>query len=324
MKLKLKTPKFWKTKNLISLILWPLSILYFIGFIIDKYTSRKVQANIFTIGVGNLNAGGSGKTPVCMWIARILDKYKLNFAVITKGYGGKLKGPLIVSDSMTHSQVGDESLMYALSNFPTIASKNKAKGALYAKMHGIKAVIVDDALQSHKLTIDFKVLVIDSDYGYGNGFMLPAGPMRQPVLSTYDEANAIIVIGNGCFSIPSEYAHKVYEASIVPVKPKQNKYIAFCGIGIPEKFLKSLNSFELEIVEFIEFPDHYYYELNEIDEILLKARSSGSYVITTYKDWVRLNKKHQRAIEYLNVELKLYNEKELVKKIYAAIDYANS
>ena len=143
----INTPKFWKEKNLISFFLSPLSIIYFIGFKVYEFFSKEIDIGVPVICVGNLVAGGSGKTPITIELRKYLSKKYSKIFVLTRGYKGKLKGPIIVSKNSNYLDVSDEAIIHA-QNGLTCMSKNKKLGAELCKKNGANLILMDDGLQS--------------------------------------------------------------------------------------------------------------------------------------------------------------------------------
>lgn len=305
--MKLKAPSFWYKKSIISCLLYPLSILYKIGFQLDKSLRKPKRIDgIKTIGIGGYIIGGSGKTPFCLWLAEELKKQSINFAIITKGFGGSHKGPLLLKSEHSANLVGDEAILYRNRGFDVISSYNKLEGVKLAKDLGYEMVVIDDALQSHNLHKDIKVLVIDQKIGEGNGFCIPAGPLREPASNLSKSVDIKFVIGTNA------------DGDIRVISPPhKQEYIAFSGIANPSKFYNSLKKLGIKISESIEYPDHYNYSIRELDSLLEKSKLRDLPLITTEKDWVKLDREYQNKIEYLKIELIVGENKkrEILDKI---------
>lgn len=290
-------PEFWNTKNPISYLLWPLSLVYqLISYLRSIFTtkSKLVQK---VICVGNVSVGGTGKTQVVIQIAKILKKGNVRFLIITKAYGSKLKRGLVVDKNHSYLEVGDESL--ELSKYGTvIASKNIKEVISLVKSFKpkVEVLIMDDGMQNSSLYKDVNILVIDGDRQLGNNFLLPAGPLRSNFVKALQEINALIVVDNLYRPYTIENFFKpIFKAKITAnIKKKIDKtktYLAFCGIGNPKRFFNLLEDYGLNLIKCKSYPDHYTYSNQDLVEIKNQADNLGSYLITTRKDYIRIGKK---------------------------------
>ena len=247
---KFNYPNFWKKNNnfynkIIILILIPFSILFFLVSLIKKKLQTTNKVGVPIICVGNLVTGGSGKTPVVLFLIKFFKKKKINVHVVTRGYGGKLKGPIKV-DNNRHSylEVGDEALM--LSKEATVwVSKNRFEGAFAATLSGADLIIFDDGLQNYSVEKDLNIIVVDGGFGFGNNFIMPAGPLRENISSGIKKSQLLILLDDD-----KNHIEKKIKKDIAVIKGKsiiknykkikKRKIVAFAGIGRPEKFLNSL------------------------------------------------------------------------------------
>ena len=338
----LKTPKFWYTKTsgtqelpthfcALSQILKPVSVLYQLGHRLNQKFTKRYKAPLPVICIGNVTAGGSGKTPTCISLSSLIKKSGLFSSpyFLTRGYGGNDTGPRHIEDHDTVHQVGDEPLLLA-SYSNTIISKNRVDGAKKAHDLGADVIIMDDGLQNMSIDKTLSFMVIDGSMGLGNQLTLPAGPLREPFSYALNRSDAIIIIGEDTYGvshlIPSD--KPIFTANILPditvsSIPTDKPYFAFAGLGIPEKFYTTLRNDELEIVETCNFPDHYPYTENDISLLLEKAKPLGASLITTEKDYVRLSKTLQKQVYMYPVTLKWDNESSLIRFIVEKIENRN-
>lgn len=311
----IKTPNFWIKKNLISYALLPFSLIYFVGFFLSKFFSKKQKISKPVICVGNLIAGGSGKTPTAIAIGKILGEMNVNFAFLSRGYMGKEVKFLMVrkSDHLKASEVGDEPLL--LAEFaPTFVAKNRFFGAQQIEsMKNFSAILLDDGMQNNALQADFTVMVVDGNLGFGNEFLIPAGPMREPLCSGLKKADIAVVIGEMNDDLRQKLqGKKIITANILPLNLEKfsgKKLIAFCGLAYPKKFFSFLRKNNLEILRTFEFRDHHPYKVEELEKLLRAAKEQGAELITTKKDWVKFPESFQEKISYLDIELKFDDEK---------------
>jgi tetraacyldisaccharide 4'-kinase len=243
--------------------------------------------------VGNLVVGGAGKTPVAMDLAQRLAKRGARPHLLSRGYTGSLAGPVRV-DAARHGyrEVGDEALLLARVA-PTWIARNRASGARAAVATGATVLVLDDGFQNPSLVQDLKVVVVDSLYRFGNGHVLPAGPLREPAAAGLARADTVVVMGDG----DSRFAQlpggpPVLRAHLLPVSDpsrfKGARVVAFAGIGRPRKFFDSLEGLGAAVVARHAFADHQPYSAAMLEPILAEAARLGAQLLTTEKDWVRV------------------------------------
>lgn len=233
-----------------------------------QWLSRPLLPSIEVICVGNVIAGGAGKTPIAIAIARHEQAKGKTVAFLSKNYGGTKAGPAFITATDRFPCIGDEALLLA-QTAPTIIARNRRKGLIFAQSQGVDCVIMDDGYQNPTIRPGKRVLVLDGYEETSNGFLLPAGPLRQPVAEA--KAQADIIIKNAAIEICD------------PKPDPSLTYTAFCGIAQPEKFFDSLQKNGYSIAHRYPFPDHHAYKGGELDAM------QGTHFITTQKDWVRLN-----------------------------------
>jgi tetraacyldisaccharide 4'-kinase len=314
----LKTPKFWVQKNPISYALLPASLLYFCGFYLVKFFTKTKKISKPVICVGNLIAGGSGKTPTAIAIGKILQEMVVDFAFLSRGYmsdGSKFL-MLRKHDNNKAEQVGDEPILL-IETAPTFVARNRLFGARQIEaMKQFKALVIDDGMQNDSLHRDFTILVVDGKIGFGNEFLIPAGPMREPLVFGLRKADLVVVVGEAQEKLLKKLAGKMLvKAKIIPTNLGEflaKKLIAFCGLAYPQKFFSFLENEGLKPIETHDFPDHYSYQNRDLERLCQIAREKNATLITTKKDWVKFSPDFQQKIAYLNIELEFEN-KELVK-----------
>lgn len=285
----LKTPKFWEKPSAISTLLTPLSYLYLAGHKIHQACQSAYQSKLPVLCVGNIVAGGSGKTPAVLALTELLLKSGLtqNPTILTRGYGGSLKGPTMVSPNYhTYEEVGDEALLL-VSKAMTCVSANRGYGAQMAELGGADLILMDDGLQNGGLHKTISLMVVDEAQGIGNGKLLPAGPLREPLKDALERVDGVILIGN---NLPFETDLPVFKASIKPRKTDlpEGPCIGFAGLGRPDKFKKTLEACGIDLQSFHSFPDHHPYALEDLTPLMEEAEKAGAKLLTTEKDYVRL------------------------------------
>lgn len=264
------------------------------------------------ICVGNVTMGGSGKTPVVHALIKLLLEMNREPAVLLRGYGGSLRGPVWVTGQAVH-QVGDEALLH-IAHAPTMLARDRASGAAKIEENPkITHIVMDDGMQNPGLKKDVSLLVVDGNSAFGNGRIFPAGPLREPSDSAIKRSDAMILIGEDKHDLAStyEFALPIFKASIVPQIPKLFKglpVIAFAGIGHPEKFFATLEQHGAILFDRTAFPDHHVYNEKDVRTLVEKSQKANIPLVTTRKDWVRLPPRYQSAVEVLDVELHWENE----------------
>lgn len=303
--MKLIIPNFWQQKNLLSILLWPLSLIYEAASFLMRYRKSIYIPKAKVITVGNITVGGAGKTPVVISIAQILQQY-YKVAILTRGYKGKLIGPIMVNSSHDVLAVGDEALLLKR-QADTCVAKDRLRGIKFLENLGYDLIITDDGMQDRRFTKALTIMVVDSYFAFGNGLVFPAGPLRQTITSGMAQANLIALIGKGKCTLPNNLP--IFHANLISQqKLKSQKFIAFAGIGNPAKFFLSVEYFGGKVIKQIAFADHHQYTERELDQLIDLAKENQAKLITTEKDYVRISDEYRNQIEILSVEL-LWDDK---------------
>ena len=329
----LTTPKFWYEDSIKSkiksIILFPLSFLWILFTRFKSSLTKIYKSKLKVVCIGNLTVGGTGKTPYAIYTFKILRELGYNPVFLTRGYKGTYNGPIEVTKSHKFKDVGDEALLLSKIG-TTIISKNRSLGAKFIEKHKKKfnVIIMDDGLQNNQLYHDIRFLLIDKNLKFGNEFCLPAGPLRQTVKLGIRGIDRIVLTGNNKTNDINLF--KTYNIPIIETKIKvinspkiQNKKLfAFCGLGNPSKFYQTLHENGYKVSFTKSFPDHYNYNYQDINNLILIATKQNLELITTEKDYVKINNKnkliHVLSIEmHLNVEDKSNLKLFLMEKINA-------
>lgn len=318
----IKTPKFWLKKNLISYLLLPLSFVYFVVFYLVKYSSKRTKISKPVICIGNLIAGGSGKTPTAIAIGKILQDLDVNFTYLSRGYKrkGKKNSICLKKGQKVDSKIsGDEPALLS-ENGDVFVSKNKLetlKEIDKNKEHQL--IVLDDGLQNNVIFSDLRIVVVDGKIGFGNSFLIPAGPLRENIGVGLKKADLVVVIGEAKKGLLANInKDKLLSANIKVsnLEEFQNeKLIAFCGIAYPDKFYSLLRDNKLDVVKEVSFVDHHGYTDTDLHNLLKLARKHRAKLVTTKKDWVKFAKKYQDKISFLDIELEFSNKEKVIKEI---------
>lgn len=266
--------------------------------------------------IGNLTVGGSGKTPVVLAVVRMLQAKGLRVAILSRGYGGHMAQPTFV-DTERHraDDVGDEPLLLAAAA-PVIVARDRRLGAELADTRNIDVIVMDDGHQNFSLAKNLSIVVVDAQTGFGNGRIVPAGPLRESPRKGLARADAVVLVGPGDPALPS-YAGPVLRARIVPSdgsRLQSRKVVAFAGIGRPDKFFDTLRALGADLIETIAFADHHVFAASEIAHLRTKAKNAGAALVTTEKDFVRLPPGDRRDISALPVHA-VFDEPERLQRL---------
>jgi tetraacyldisaccharide 4'-kinase len=280
----MRAPDFWRRDGLWPRLLTPLGALYGASVARKARAALPFRMDVPVVCVGNLTAGGSGKTPIAIALAQTLIAHGRAPFFLTRGYGGRVKGPWRVTDDDSATHVGDEPLLLARAA-PVIVAADRAAGAKLARREGADVIVMDDGHQNFALHKDLALVVVDGESGFGNRRMIPAGPLREPIAQGLARADAVIVIGGGDpdlggFAGPVLRAHLAVDAA--PLAGQS--VFAFAGIGRPQKFFDSLRAAGVRIEGARAFADHHPYSATEIAAL----KATGLPLVTTEKDWARL------------------------------------
>jgi tetraacyldisaccharide 4'-kinase len=294
----MRAPEFWSKDGALPALLSPLGALYGATVRAKQRSATPFRPQARVLCVGNLTAGGSGKTPIAIACARMLAARGLKVMFLSRGYGGKLHGPILVQPAQHRAgDVGDEPLLLA-PHAPTIVSRDRAEGARLADIHGADVIVMDDGFQNFQIVKDISLLVVDGETGFGNGRLIPAGPLREPIAQGLARADGVVVVGEGNPPLPG-FAGPIARAQLVPTAPEslaRHRVIAFAGIGRPEKFFATLAAMNVKATLTRSFPDHHRFTTLEIASLKHTAETTAALLVTTEKDYVRLDPESRRGI----------------------------
>ena len=324
----IKNPEFWYKKDilskLISYLVSPISLIWILISLVKEFLSKPYKAKLKVICIGNLTIGGTGKTPFAISTFLWLTELGYNPVFLTRGYGGEEDGPTEVKGFHTHLNVGDEALLLSKVGI-TIVAKNRAKGAKFIENHknNFDVIIMDDGLQNYQLYKDLNVMLVDKESLFGNGFCIPAGPLRETINHGIKKVNSIILTGNNdnITEFNKNLISKVpiFNSKIVLENSTHNnkqKYLAFCGLGNPSKFYRTLEKNKFHIAKTKSFPDHHKYKSIDIENLKKEAQNQNLKLITTEKDYVKITDNDKKSIHVLSIKLDLVkNDKDKFKSL---------
>ena len=265
------------------------------GYRQDHAPRRPVDAPVLC--VGNFTVGGAGKTPVAIELAKTAYSLGRKPGILSRGYGGNLDRPRLVdADHDLARHVGDEPLLLARAA-PVAVTPNRAAGAkLLIEDESCDFLIMDDGFQSARIGIDHALLVVDANHGFGNGHIIPAGPLRAPLRTQLRHADSLLVMGEGeaadhVIRVSARAARPIHRAAIRPLDTRDvtgRRCLAYAGIGVPEKFFATLRQIGAELVETRSFADHHVFSDEDAGDLLADAARDDLTLVTTEKDAIRL------------------------------------
>lgn len=321
--MSMREPEFWHSNSTgaraLRTLLSPIGSIYGASVAWKRKNAKPFRPNARVLCIGNLTAGGTGKTPVAQAFGRMLEDRGLKTAFLTRGYGGTNEGP-VLADPIWHSaaDVGDEPLLLA-STARTIVARDRAQGANFADRNHIDVIVMDDGFQNFDIVKDTSVVVVDSETGFGNGLKIPAGPMREGV-EGLERADAIVLMGDAPSPLPPTHL-PVTRARLEPdhaVLLQGRRMVAFAGIGRPEKFFNMLRHAGANVLEAQAFPDHHVFTAAEMTALFAAAVRHGAELVTTEKDYYRLPIDGREGVTPIPVHV-VFDNPELVERILDSV-----
>jgi tetraacyldisaccharide 4'-kinase len=321
----MRTPNFWRTINVSSLLLAPLSGAYwaYIRILGILHNTAPHDFDIPIICVGNVVAGGAGKSPTAISLAKMLIDQGKNPIFVSKGYGGSFTHTMMVApDTNTAHLVGDEPLMLS-KTAPCVVCKTRVDGCRLAKESGADVIILDDGLHDQSIKKALTLLVIDGTFGLGNCLLLPAGPLRDTLKQGLNQSDAIVVVGEDTYGLTEKIKttlpilYSTFVGSENP-PPKDISYIAFSGIARPQKFFDGLNTEGYTVTNNFPFADHHPFSPAELKMLLSVAKENDSTLITTAKDMMRIPDEFSTTIAVFNIQVR-WKDESAINKLLASI-----
>jgi len=315
----MKAPAFWyKPPGFMAALLFPLSLFWQMGTGVRRWLATPYRAKKPVICVGNLVAGGAGKTPSALAIALVLQQAGKSPVFVTRGYGGEMQGPIQV-DPGRHSarDVGDEALLLACVA-PTFIGRDRAAAIMEAEKHG-SHIVLDDGLQNPHILSDLGFLVIDGEAGLGNGYVIPAGPLRETLTMAMTRVTAVIIVGG-------RDDHRIKERMQCPMIrtewhpdlpddfPRGDIFFAFAGIGRPQKFYATCSTAGLTLAGTMDFPDHHIFSDSDLTKLRGDAEACGARLLTTEKDYVRLPHDFRKTVTVFSARLE-FDDAAAIKRL---------
>lgn len=321
-------PKFWRNPphapGIRSLLLAPLGAVY-AGLTARRVRQASAKMKVPVICVGNINAGGTGKTPTVIALVQMLQNAGLSPIVVSRGYGGSVEGPIVV-DPKNHgaAEVGDEPLLIAAFT-QIIVAKDRATGARMAEELNADVILLDDGFQNSSVHKDLSIVVVDAKVGFGNGRCIPAGPLREPVKAGLKRADFVLSIGGDADQKAfdqvwrTHFDKPVLRAHLAPLQTgmdwQDTPVLAFAGIGRPGKFFATLKSLGANILRAEALSDHQPLTPALMKRLEAEAKLLGAQLVTTEKDAVRLPDSFRSQVLALPVRLEFEDASSLKERL---------
>jgi len=305
----MRAPEFWHGgPSLAASLLAPAGAVYAAAGRWRREHAVPVRVPLPVICVGNVVAGGAGKTPVALAVAARLLARGRRPCFLTRGHGGSMQGPHAIGPHDHARKVGDEALLLARLA-PTILSVDRVAGARLAAAQGAQAIVMDDGLQNPSLAKDLSLLVVDAAYGFGNGRVMPAGPLREPPEEALARSDAVVWLQGDEPARhgldPGRWGRPVLAAQLAPrpeaMRLADRRVLAFAGIGRPAKFFATVRALGAEVVEAVAFADHHAYAPEELMALVERAVALEAVAVTTAKDAMRLPSAARGMVEVVEV-----------------------
>ncbi len=310
--MKINKPKFWDKKiGFFSILLFPLSLVFLFLISLKKKIIKVKKFKIPIICIGNIYLGGTGKTPTSVLLAKELSELGKKPVILRKYYRDHNDEYNLIKNDFKN----------------LIIAKNRLIGLKEAEDSDFDIAILDDGLQDYKIKKNKKIVCFNSNQLVGNGLVLPAGPLRETLYALKD-ADIVLINGNKVQNFENkildinkklEIFYSTYKATNLE-EFKNKKLLAIAGIGNPENFFQMIEKNNLEISKKISFPDHYEFSKNEMQNIVNDAKSNNFQIIMTEKDYFKVNKYKLEKINYLKVELKIFEKEKFLNKINSSYD----
>ena len=309
-------PRFWRSQSLAARtargVLFPAAVLYGAGQSLRQRLAVAVDPGVPVICVGNASVGGTGKTPFCLLLQKLLAAEGLAATFLTRGYRGSMPGPSSVNSTHGAQAVGDEALLLAAAA-PTWVAKNRAAGALAAARGGARFLIMDDGFQNPTVRKTVSFLLLSGDEA-GLG-LFPSGPLREPVADAIKRADAIVAPADADIrhDAHARCVFRTWSEIFLPIGPQPA--VAFCGIARPERFFSALQRKGFALKARVAFADHHAYTASDLEALRARARAENAVLITTAKDFVRLAGADREGIVAAGHEVKVDDPSALVRLV---------
>ena len=309
--MKITKPNFWqKPRSLMSIILFPVTFIVLIIIFIKKKIHKEIKFNIPVLCIGNIYIGGTGKTPLSIFLAKELKNLKIKPVIIKKFY-------------KNHE---DEHLLIKKKNIPLISNVRRDKAILLAE-NEFNLAILDDGFQDYKIVKNMSIICFHHKQLIGNGYVFPSGPLRESI-NSINRAQIAIINGDKNIKFESKLLKinsniKIFYSKykLINQEKFENKDIlAFAGIGNPNNFFDLLSSEGLKIRHTISYPDHYNFQKEEILKIMKYAQKNKYTILTTEKDYLRIEKYKLPEINFCSIDLNIFKKEELLKLIESIYD----
>jgi len=300
-------PKFWDKNQItaFSVLLFPISLLVKLLSFFKRSLTKTHQCSIPIICVGNIYLGGTGKTPLCIEIFSILKNLNMNPVFVRKKYDS------FQDEVDLQKQVG-----------PVYQNRKRIDAIKEALQNKANVAILDDGFQDFSINKNLSIVCFNTKQWIGNGLTIPSGPLREG-LSALKRASCVVINGEKNTKIENKIFSKNKEVKIFYTRYepqnindfRNNKVIAFAGIGNPENFFDLLKDNKINLIEKIKFPDHHKYSEKDLENLLNKLKENNTILLTTVKDYFRIAEDYKKSIKYLKIKVEINNRNQFIEEI---------
>ena len=324
----IKTPEFWNHRGVLSILLWPLSLIWALGTEMRNSFAKQNKTALPVICIGNLTAGGTGKTPVTAFLYDSLRDAGYRPAILIRGYGAVITTPLWVKPTEhTLDDAGDEALMLAENRDVLVAPDRVAGAAVISRRDEHDVILMDDGMQNPFIAKTLSIGIFDGSVGIGNGFMIPAGPLRVSLMSGVKQMDIALINGEDETNISAKLPKELikFNVSLLPDQATiealgDKPVLAFAGIGQPKRFFATIRKAGCNLAHYLAFADHHPYSETDLVRLQEDSMRLGAQLITTQKDWVRLPAEWRDRVIALPVAVSLDDDGHLMRHVKAAIN----
>ena len=309
--MKLLKPEFWKRRiSFFSILLLPLSLIYQFFFYVKTLIIKERNFKIPIICVGNIYLGGTGKTPLSLFLMKIFEDRGKKTSIVKKYY----------------QQHFDEHFMIQNYTNNLFLNRNRQVAIEVVEKNNFDLAILDDGFQDLSIKKNFNILCFNSNQLIGNGFTFPSGPLREK-LNSVQRADVVVINGKKNVTFEKKLTNiskniEIFYSNYEPTNIgefKNKKVFAFAGIGNPSNFFEMLVENDIDLKKKVAFPDHYNFSKNELEKIINEASKNNLVILTSEKDYFRIKKYNFEEIKYIKIRLKINNEDRFLEKINSSI-----
>jgi tetraacyldisaccharide 4'-kinase len=320
---------FYRKINIFTFIFLPLTVIFWLVLKFRYQIIKPKKFKQFSIVIGNATMGGAGKTPSAIAIGEVLSELKISYSFVTKGYQGKIIGPKKVNlTTQSVIDTGDEARLLAANN-ETFIAKKRHKAIEFLGNDAAPILLLDDGFQNAYIACNLNILIIDDSYLFGNKILFPSGPLRNTISWHINKADCIFIIKNSHINDSENFIKSISKNKpVFRLSPKlvskidlNKNYFAFSALANNKKFFNFLSDNDVNVVEHKSFKDHYSYKIEDIEKIVAYAKEKNLSIITTEKDFVKINGLASTDINVCKMKLEFIDKIQFIEFLKTKIQY---